>query len=70
MDLTSFSTAVLTGIAALVVAAIANTLLPGVRWARWLKRDLDIYDALPEGVEKELWHEDIEWQAERDPLQL
>lgn len=65
MDLTSFLTAILTGLAAVLVAAIANTLLPGVRWARWLKRDLDIYNALPDGLEKDLWREDVEWQAER-----
>lgn len=65
MDLTGFLTALLSGIAAVVVAAIANTLLPGVRWARWLKRDLDIFNALPDGLEKDLWREDVEWQAER-----
>lgn len=65
MDLTGFLTAILSGIAAVMVAAIANTLLPGVRWSRWLKRDLDIYNGLPEGFEKDLWREDVEWQAER-----
>lgn len=48
MDLNSFMTAILTGLAAVLVAALANTLLPGVRWARWLKRDLDIYNGLPD----------------------
>jgi hypothetical protein len=65
VDLTGFLTAILSGIAAVMVAAIANTLLPGVRWSRWLKRDLDIYNGLPEGFEKDLWREDVEWQAER-----
>jgi fumarate reductase subunit C len=65
VDLTGFLTAILSGIAAVLVAAIANTLLPGVRWARWLKRDLDIHNGLPDGFEKDLWREDVEWQAER-----
>ncbi|WP_127792277.1 hypothetical protein [Agromyces sp. LHK192] len=58
-------TGILPVIASVVVAAALSWVLPQVRWARWLKRDLDIYSALPDGPEKERWQHEVEWQAIR-----
>ncbi|MGC5173283.1 hypothetical protein ACLQ2Q_21795 [Microbacterium sp. DT81.1] len=54
-----------TALVAVLVAAAVGWVLPSVRWARWLKRDLDIYSGLPDGSEKEVWRVRVEKQARR-----
>jgi hypothetical protein len=49
-------------IAALALAALA---LPSIRWTRQLKRDSEIFSAMPDGVERERWAERVTIQATR-----
>jgi hypothetical protein len=45
--------------------AVARLYDPPTRWARRLKSDIAIMGGLPEGPEKRVWQEWVEWQATR-----
>lgn len=56
---------VLISVATLAVLGLLRLITPAVRWHRRFKHDAEVYAALPEGKEKELWRESITAQAER-----
>jgi len=56
---------VLISIATVAVFALFQLIAPTARWARRLKRDGEIYAALPDGPEKDLWAARVTAQGER-----
>lgn len=58
-------TGLLAPVAIVAALALATLVLPSVRWTRQLKRDSEIYSAMPEGVERERWAERVTVQATR-----
>lgn len=56
---------VLISVATLAVLGLLRLITPAVRWHRRFKQDAEVYSALPDGKEKELWRESITAQAER-----
>lgn len=65
MDLTSIITALLTTAAGAALTIMARSLVPSVRWARRLERDVAILGGLDDGPERQLWAASIESRARR-----
>lgn len=58
-------TGLLAPVAIVAALALAALVLPSLRWTRQLKRDSEIFSAMPEGVERERWAERVTVQATR-----
>jgi hypothetical protein len=56
---------ILISLATIAVLALLRLITPTARWTRRLKRDGEIYAALPDGKEKAMWGESVTAQAER-----
>jgi hypothetical protein len=57
--------AVLISLSTVTVLALLRLITPAVRWSRQLRHDREIYSALPDGREKEMWAQTVTAQAER-----
>lgn len=56
---------VIIAVVTVAVFALLRLIAPTARWSRRLKRDGEIYAALPDGPEKDLWAARVTAQAER-----
>lgn len=61
----AFFQPVMIAVATVAVLALLRLITPAVRWSRRLKHDADVYNALPDGTEKELWAASVEAQGQR-----
>jgi len=57
--------AVAVSVATVAVLALLRLVTPSVRWARRLKAETEVFSALPDGTERDLWAKRVEAQAER-----
>ncbi|WEK62086.1 MAG: hypothetical protein P0Y60_04840 [Candidatus Microbacterium colombiense] len=57
--------AVAVSVVTVAVLALLRLVTPAVRWERRLKAETEIYSALPDGQERELWGRRADAQAER-----
>lgn len=63
--MTELLTALLTTIALAGMSVVGRSLVPSVRWARRLERDIETLSGLGEGPERELWSASVDRQARR-----
>jgi hypothetical protein len=61
----AFFTGLFAPVAIVAALALAALVLPSIRWTRQLKRDTEIFSAMPDGVERERWAERVTVQATR-----
>lgn len=55
VDIANWLPGILATLASAGIVALAAYMMPGVRWARHLARDVSILNALPEGDERTAW---------------